>query len=276
MSNCMNHPDVAAAAFCRTCGKAVCSSCTRDVRGVVYCEECLAARLGDTLPKAEPVPPGAGVPPQPQTYAPTGSGHPGLAAILGFIPGVGAMYNGQFIKGFIHVLVFVTMIWLTDNASGLFGLMVAGWVFYMVFDAYQTAKALKFGLPLPDPFGLNNLTGGPVREAAYAQRMASSGERIGEGFSHAASAFQRPPANAAYAAPMPGEPAPQQPYVAPVEPPPPPRSATPTGAIVLIILGLFFLLGNMGILHGFGHWWPLLIVGIGVWLLVKRLQRPAY
>ena len=265
MSNCVKHPDVAASAYCRTCGKALCSSCTRDVRGVMYCEECLAARLGDTMPpRADVPPPGNYVPPP---VAPTGTGHPGFAAILGFIPGVGAMYNGQFIKGFIHVMVFVTLIWLTDNASGLFGMGIAGWVAYMVFDAYQTAKALKYGLPLPDPFGINNLTGGPVREAAYAQRMTEAGERIGEGFSQAATAFQRTPGN-------PGDPAAQQQY-APPPPPyvPPARDPTPTGAVVLIVLGALFLLGNMGLSFHIHRWWPVLLIGLGVWLFVRRQQR---
>ncbi len=45
--NCANH-DTAAVAFCRTCGKPLCGTCTRDVRGVVYCEPCLAARLEST------------------------------------------------------------------------------------------------------------------------------------------------------------------------------------------------------------------------------------
>ena len=264
MSNCVKHPEVAASAYCRTCGKALCSSCARDVRGVVYCEECLAARLGDTMPPRADVPPPQGnyVPPP---VAPTGTGHPGFAAILGFIPGVGAMYNGQFVKGFIHVMVFVTLIWLTDNASGLFGMGIAGWVAYMVFDAYQTAKALKYGLPLPDPFGINNLTGGPVREAAYAQRMNEAGERIGEGFSQAASAFQRGPAN-------PGDPAQQY---APPPPPPvvPQREPTPAGAVVLIVLGGLFLLGNMGWSIHLHRWWPMLLIGLGVWLFVRRQQR---
>lgn len=266
MSNCVKHPDVAASAYCRTCGKALCSSCTRDVRGVVYCEECLAARMEGTMP-AGAVPPGPSTPPP--GYAPeaTGSGSPGLAAILGFIPGVGAMYNGQFMKGFLHLIVFATLIWLSDNASGLFGIVVAGWLFYMVFDAYQTAKAIKFGLPLPDPLGINNMVGGAQREAHYAQRVNEAGERIGEGVSNAASAFRQgaqypgaPPSTQSYAAPPPVE-------------PPAPRQATPTGAIVLIGLGLLFLLGNMGILHGIGHWWPLFLIGIGLWLIYQRQQR---
>lgn len=264
MSNCVKHPDVAASAYCRTCGKALCSSCTRDVRGVVYCEECLATRLGDTMPpQAANVPP-PNYPPRPS--APTGTGNPGLATVLGFIPGVGAMYNGQFVKGFVHVLVFATCIWLANNASEVFGLLIAAWWFYMVFDAYQTAKALKYGLPLPDPFGINNLMGGPVREANYAQQMNEAGERTGEG----AAAFHQAGTN-------PSEPsAGGQPQYAP--PPPayvePPRDATPTGAVVLIVLGVFFLLGNMGILHGLGRWWlPLLLIGVGAWLFARRFQR---
>ena len=51
-----------------------------------------------------------------------GAPRPGVAAILGFIPGVGAMYNGEFAKGFIHVLIFATLIWMTDHISGIFGI----------------------------------------------------------------------------------------------------------------------------------------------------------
>ncbi len=43
--NCATHSDTAAVAFCRTCGKPLCNQCTRDVRGVIYCESCLAARM---------------------------------------------------------------------------------------------------------------------------------------------------------------------------------------------------------------------------------------
>ena len=36
--NCANHPDIAPVAYCRTCGKPLCANCTRDVKGVIYCE----------------------------------------------------------------------------------------------------------------------------------------------------------------------------------------------------------------------------------------------
>ena len=54
--NCATHSDTAAVAFCRTCGKPLCNQCTRDVRGVIYCEACLAARM-EGQPAAGTVPP---------------------------------------------------------------------------------------------------------------------------------------------------------------------------------------------------------------------------
>jgi hypothetical protein len=82
---------------------------------------------------------------------------PALAAILGFIPGVGAMYNGQFAKGIAHLAIFAVLISLSDNVNEIFGLFAAGWVFYMVFEAYHTAVARRDGLPLPNAFGFNDI-----------------------------------------------------------------------------------------------------------------------
>ena len=39
---CAQHPDVDATGYCRQCGKPLCPECTRDVRGALYCENCLA------------------------------------------------------------------------------------------------------------------------------------------------------------------------------------------------------------------------------------------
>jgi hypothetical protein len=66
------------------------------------------------------------------------------------------MYNGQYIKALVHVVVFVILMGMADR-YWFFWLLLAFWVLYQVFDAHQTAHARKYGLPLPDPFGLNEL-----------------------------------------------------------------------------------------------------------------------
>ena len=103
--NCANHPDITSVAYCRTCGKALCANCTRTVRGVIYCENCLAERLEGVQPPAtayQPfVQPSGAVPPQPG-----GGPNPTVAGILaGFFPfGVGAVYCGQYAKALAHLL----------------------------------------------------------------------------------------------------------------------------------------------------------------------------
>jgi hypothetical protein len=162
--NCATHNDTAAVAFCRTCGKPLCGNCTRDVRGVVYCEPCLAARLEGTAPAAGFVPPVQAVyPPGTPPVAPmrsAGSGpNPAVAGILaGFFPfGVGAVYCSQYAKGLAHLLIFALLIFGTDHAGKwdfLFGLGIAFFIVYQIIDAVRTAKALQAGQPAPDPMGL--------------------------------------------------------------------------------------------------------------------------
>jgi hypothetical protein len=160
--NCATHNDTAAVAFCRTCGKPLCANCTRDVRGVVYCEPCLAARLEGTTPAAAYVPPQAeylavGIPAGPRH---TGSGpNPTVAGILaGFFPfGVGAVYCSQYAKGLAHLLIFGLLIFASDHAGNLdfvFGIGIAFFYVYQIIDAVRTARALQEGQPPPDPFGL--------------------------------------------------------------------------------------------------------------------------
>ena len=159
--NCATHNDIAAVAFCRTCGKPLCATCTRDVRGVVYCEPCLAARLEGTAPAAGFVPPQAVYPPvgTPATRH-TGSGpNPAVAGILaGFFPfGVGAVYCSQYAKGLAHLLIFGLLIFASDHAGNwdaLFGFGIAFFIVYQIIDAVRTARALQEGQPAPDPFGL--------------------------------------------------------------------------------------------------------------------------
>jgi TM2 domain-containing membrane protein YozV len=84
-----------------------------------------------------------------------------VALALGFIPGVGAIYNGQITKAIMQVLIFGSLIALGDRVHGpldtIFGLGAAAFYFYMVIDSYQTAKAKSVGKPVPEWFGLTEV-----------------------------------------------------------------------------------------------------------------------
>jgi Domain of unknown function (DUF5668)/B-box zinc finger len=251
--NCAVHNQSQAVAYCRTCGKALCQECKRDVMGAIYCEPCIAARLQGSTALTTPayaVPP----PPPPQQGNP-GAPNPVMAGILGFIPGVGAMYNGQFVKAFAHVVIFVMLIIAADNISGIFGVLIGFFVIYMAFEAYKTAEAKRHGMPAPDPLGLDKLFG--IQES----QIHSTGVP--------------PIVNSAALPPMP--PQPQSPASAQVEPPPlpppPPSDNAPMGAVVLIALGAIFLLQNLDVLR-IHNLWPLFLVGVGLWLAYKRTVHP--
>ncbi|MFZ0276215.1 MAG: B-box zinc finger protein [Candidatus Sulfotelmatobacter sp.] len=167
--NCANHSDIAAVAFCRTCGKPLCSACTRDVRGVIYCEPCLAARLDGTVAAAGFVPPQGVYPPVGTVPRPaSGSGpNPVLAGLLSLFPGVGAVYSGQYVKGLAHFVIFAVLCAIGSSTSGaassIFGSLAAFFFFYQMVDAVRSAKAIQLGQPAPDPFGLAQTFGGDAR-----------------------------------------------------------------------------------------------------------------
>ncbi len=138
--NCVTHPGVAAVAFCRNCGKAMCEACRCESQGTVYCAEHCP-------------PPEATAPVQTSTAAADTS--PGLAFLLGLIPGVGAVYNGQYAKGLIHVVIFGLLISIVSSSAArhlepLFGLLIAIWYFYMPFEAYHTAKKRQQGIAVDE------------------------------------------------------------------------------------------------------------------------------
>jgi len=174
MTTCTYHPEAAATAYCRTCGKALCESCKRDVRAVIYCEECIAASLQQPAAGAKTgraVPAGAPV----VTDLP----RPGVAAWLGLIPGVGAMYNGQFVKGFIHAIIFIALVFMADNVSDVFGFAIAFFIFYMAFEAHRTARSRYTGEVVPDPFGINRMTLTPNAGSTAPSVVNGGGPPVG-------------------------------------------------------------------------------------------------
>ena len=155
---CAVHSDVDAVGYCRNCGKAMCSTCVRPVRDVLYCEDCLAHTMGipGGVPAPEPAgfPPAAPLPPAPVSGRSPGS--PGIAFVLGLFPGLGAVYNGEYNKALIHIVVFIAMIFglnsdLGDAAETVLGLLLVGFILYMAFDAMRVAKARNLGEPTVDP-----------------------------------------------------------------------------------------------------------------------------
>jgi hypothetical protein len=149
---------------------------------------------------------------------------PGLAFLLGLIPGVGAIYNAQYLKGFIHVAILGVLISILSNGriagnealEPFFGLLIAIWYFYMPFEAYHTARKRQLGVPVDEWSSL------------LPRGSMNGGGRL------------------------------------------------PLGPVVLIGIGVFFLLDNLGILP-LGEvlrYWPLILIGVGVYSLYSRLSGP--
>ena len=144
------------AGYCRTCGKALAQNEFRISDGVIYCAEHApppipsARRVPDPM---EPVSPWADPVADPAPRRENVS--PGLAFLLGLIPGVGAIYNGQYAKGLVHVIIFGLLTSIMKSGAGemepLFGMLTAAWYLYMPFEAYHTAKKRQRG-ELADEF----------------------------------------------------------------------------------------------------------------------------
>ena len=220
---CAVHPETDATGFCRNCGKPLCSQCAREVRGALYCEQCLASMMTPQGPAAQFAP---GAPPTYAYAAPVQfqGPNPGTACALGFIPGLGAVYNGEYIKGLVHVIIFGGLIAILNTSSTPEGLQAFAGIFlgifccYMPIEAYRTARAKRLGLPTTGFFG-----------ETVAAPAGESGTLV---------------------------------------------HRNRTGAIVLIVIGVICLLATTDVLNSVWIWrlWPLLLVGIGVALIVKRTR----
>ena len=155
--------------YCRACGKALDQASVRTAHGTIYCQEHvpLDAPASYSSPYSS------------STYSSTTTASgpyadvsPGLAFVLGLIPGVGAIYNSQYIKGLVHVGIVGLLISIMDSNSvrglePLFGLMLAAFWWYMAFEAYHTASKRRQGLKVEEfssliPVGGSKFPAAPV------------------------------------------------------------------------------------------------------------------
>jgi len=175
--NCATHTETEATGYCRACGKPLCPACQQTAQGTLFCAEHVPAQAAPPPaptpgPAAPPPPSGAGAtshewspytaPAAPPPPLPEGAPSPGLAFILGLIPGVGAIYNSQYVKGLIHVVVFGMIISILSSGAAegfepLFGFMIPAWILYMAFEAYHTAKKRLYGYSVDEFSGLVTL-----------------------------------------------------------------------------------------------------------------------
>ena len=141
----MSAPETPAVAYCRMCGKALAPADQRFSGGIVYCQDHVPVVAQPPSPYTAPA----------AARTPGSDVSPGLAFLLGLIPGVGAIYNAQYAKGLVHLVIFGLLISIVnsnavDGLEPLFGVMIPGWFFYMAFEAYHTAKKRQMGLPVDE------------------------------------------------------------------------------------------------------------------------------
>jgi len=200
--------------YCRTCGTGLDEANVRYAHGTVYCAE--------HVPKEAPPYTQANAsgaysqsPYTAPAHSPYSDASPGTAFVLGLIPGVGAIYNGQYAKGIVHIVILAMLIMAVDNGHGagaeaLFGMLIPGFIAYMAFEAFHTAKRRREGLPVDEFSGLGMM---------------------------------------------------------------PHDSRIPVIPLLLIAFGIVFLLDNMGLfdLRDILKFWPVMMIGLGVYLLYARL-----
>lgn len=165
MIPCPTCADSTVTAFCRDCGKGVCETCTELRDDVPYCRECTQHALPVSLPPSEPEcaqpsqsKPSAAAQPTPTESAAEGP-HPFLAGLLGFVPGLGAVYNGQYVKGVVHAAIFGMLIAISTTADhdaipALMVPMVVFFVLYMPIEAVRTARAIRRGEEVKEMSGV--------------------------------------------------------------------------------------------------------------------------
>jgi len=143
-----NNPPQPIIAYCRACGKGLNLESVHNYQGTAYCAEHVPQMASSAT--AAPPPPSAASTGAVRPDAPS----PGLAFVLGLIPGVGAIYNAQYAKGFVHVLVTGLLFSLSGRDSGvmepMFETFSVVWFFYMAFEAYHTAKKKMLGEPVDE------------------------------------------------------------------------------------------------------------------------------
>jgi len=102
---CFYHPVVESQEACNACSKPLCSECTHKIKGKPYCQDCL-------VEGAEWISTIKGL------HLPSDS--PRRAALCAIIPGLGAVYNSEYLKAVTYFAVWAALIMMGNRISGVF------------------------------------------------------------------------------------------------------------------------------------------------------------
>ncbi|MFN0084492.1 MAG: LiaI-LiaF-like domain-containing protein [Blastocatellia bacterium] len=142
---CSYHPSNNAGARCQACERPLCPACDHRIKGFPYCQDCIVAGI-----EAIRRPAGA----EPRTAAWRLEKSPMVALLFGFVPGMGAAYNGQNIKALVHFTITILLWTLSDIFSDpletTFLLSCATFYFFSIYDAYTTAHRARLGADIAE------------------------------------------------------------------------------------------------------------------------------
>lgn len=128
---CTYHPTAESQGFCSTCRKPLCGECCHQIKSKVYCQDCLvqgaewvAAVKGLRIPADSPK----------------------RAAICSCIPGMGAVYNNEYLKAITFFAVFAALVIMADRIHEVFGFGAFAFLIFTMIDSYRTAETKKLAI----------------------------------------------------------------------------------------------------------------------------------
>jgi len=124
---CYYHPNVESTQSCSACRKYLCAACAHSIKGKAYCQDCLVA--GADLAALA-------VTPRLANFSPA------RAALFALVPGIGAVYNRQYVKAVLHFAIFAGLTIIADSGPGIFGVAAFAFYVFTIIDAYRSAQVI--------------------------------------------------------------------------------------------------------------------------------------
>ena len=86
-------------------------------------------------------------PPPPPSHPGFLAHRPTRAALCGIIPGIGAVYNREYVKAVVHFTIFAGLTIISESVS-IFGMAAFAFYVFSIIDAYRSAEAQETSSPV--------------------------------------------------------------------------------------------------------------------------------